>query len=326
MVKSESESARRIFIPRPRYLQATMVSTKRDDHNDSFDISLSNQTILILCTAGFATLGIVVYFLILRTLPSSSLDDHDRETHNYDEFLDQSDVATLNRAERRARAKLRMKKARRANIPAAADRDIHPNENNAPVGEAVDGLSRKERQKAAKALEREERKITAEIARNRRGNVQNKTKQTKLSHVTDNSERDSAANSLRIDEIFPRRLVGSSDALDEYLFYESITELYKDSPQQFLDDSIHLKIMTIRTFIINLQTYGSVSLTALAGDFGMSSEDVCRELNRLNDIHGLIGFIDKDHFVYVSLDMIKLAMELGAKMGKIPSPYVDAFK
>ena len=305
-----------------------MVSTKRYDHNDSFDISLSNQTILILCTIGFASLGIVVYYLILRTLPSSSLDDRD-ETHNYDEFLDQSDVATLNRAERRARAKLRMKKARRAAIPTAgrldadqADGDIQLNDEiNGPAGEVVaDGLSRKERQKAAKALERKERKITSEIARARRETEQKKTKQTKLSDVNDTSERDSTINSLRIDEIFPRRLAGSSDPLDEYLFHESITVRYKDSPQQFLDDSRHMKIMTIRTFINKLQTYGSVSFTALADDFGMSPEDVCCELNRLNETHGVIGVLNNGHFVYVSLEMIELATELGANMGKIPSP------
>ena len=145
-------------------------------------------------------------------MPSSADPDGDEGLQNYDEFLDQSDVGTLNRAERRARAKLRMKKARRANVPVARNGDdadgndgqLHADVQNDAAEDA--GLSRKERQKAAKALEREERKASAEIARARR-EVEQK-KRVKKQSYQDSTEDD--IKMLRIDKIFPQWIDSNS--------------------------------------------------------------------------------------------------------------------
>ena len=86
----------------------------------SSGVAFSNQTLLLVSTIGFASLGLVL-FLILRRL-STNVDDKNDHGHQenrdaYDEMLDHSNVATLNRAQRRARAKFRMKKARRVVAP-----------------------------------------------------------------------------------------------------------------------------------------------------------------------------------------------------------------
>ena len=59
-------------------------------------VALSNETILILSSFGFATLGLVL-FLILRNQPNNQ-DDEAEYSHrdNYGDVLDQADVATLN--------------------------------------------------------------------------------------------------------------------------------------------------------------------------------------------------------------------------------------
>jgi hypothetical protein len=291
--------------------------SERSDYNDNYNVVLSNQTILILCTIGFASIGIVVYFLILRRVPFAVDDDHDIQ--NYDEFLDQSDVGTLNRAERRARAKLRMKKARRANIlpPARDDADGDAQPDNADVhneGAEDAGMSRKERQKAAKALEKEERKISAEIARVRREAEQKKMHKRPIRDDT---------KALRLDDIFPLRGAGTTDPLSNHLFHQSITRKYKNSPQLFLDDGMQSKMLTVRAFVDNLQMTGSASLSVLADEFGITIDEVCDELKGLNSMHGVIGVINKGNFVYISKEMIRMAVEMGKKMGRVPCPVDD---
>lgn len=292
--------------------------------NESYDISISNQTILIVCSVGFASLGIAFYFLILRHVPPSIDDAGGENLQNYDEFLNQSDVATLNRAERRARAKLRMKKARRAAIPARRDGDdVNANgplnDDNSPMEIPENmGLNRRERQKAAKALEREERKTSAEIARARRENDQKKRRNKPADAVGERqSENECDAHLLQLEEILPLGEEGSSDPLDVYLFHGIITRKYKDNPQQFFDDSIDIKTMTIRAFIKKLQKAGFVSIAAIADDFGITSEEVINGLKELNDIHGIIGVFDEGNFVYVSIDMIERAMQMVRSVGKI---------
>lgn len=299
----------------------------RHNPDEAYIISLSNQTILILCTIGFASLGIAFYFLILRHVPSSTTDG-DEPVQNYDEFLDHSDVATLNRAERRARAKLHMKKARRAAVPAAGRRDADGGDGNDAVLDELDrpvevddagsGLSRKERQRVAKALEREERKISAEIARTRREKGQKKTQKQQTNR--ENDVDDDAGRPLSLDEIFPRRQSSTNDPLKDYLFHESLTRKYTNSPQQFLDESMLLKIITTHTFINNLQTTGYVRIKSLTDDFGLTHEEVHNELNQLNSAYGIIGVFDNGSFVYVSKEMIEMAVESGKKMGTIHCP------
>jgi len=285
------------------------------------DVALSNQTIIILCTVGFASLGIAVYFLILRHVPSLADDDgKDEPLQNYYEFLDQSDVATLNRSERRARAKLHMKKARLAATVRidVNDRDGGQNDDELDVfGVEEDAvLSRKERQRAAKALEKVERKISTEIARARREAEQKKKYQTRKANENSSANLDGP---LKLIEMFPQRMAGSNHSLSEYLFYDSIMRKYKDNPQQFLHDSMNEKIMTIRTFVNRLQSNGFVSVASLSDEFGIGIEDACNELEMLNMKHGIIGLFDKGNFVYVSEDMIEEAIDLGNKSGKIPS-------
>ena len=144
---------------------------EREYVNSISGIAISNKTILILSTIGFGILGLVLFY-ILRRLTDQPTDQDDNEERDYGEILNDSDVATLNRAQRRARAKYRMKNARRVAQPVQVN-----NNNNREDGEEDENqnqdniqlvnnnnLSRKERQKAAKKKEREERKVSAEEA------------------------------------------------------------------------------------------------------------------------------------------------------------------
>ena len=106
--------------------------------NSISGIAISNKSILILSTIGFGILGLVLFY-ILRRLTDQPTDQDDNEERDYGEILNDSDVATLNRAQRRARAKYRMKNARRVAQPVQVnnngedgEEDDNENQDNVP--------------------------------------------------------------------------------------------------------------------------------------------------------------------------------------------------
>ena len=114
--------------------------------NSISGIAISNKSILILSTIGFGILGLVLY-CILRRLTDQPTNQDDNEERDYGEILNDSDVATLNRAQRRARAKYRMKNARRVAQPVqvndvedGVDRDDNQNQDN--IQQVNNNLSR----------------------------------------------------------------------------------------------------------------------------------------------------------------------------------------
>ena len=76
-------------------------------------VALSDKTLLAVSLAGFVVLATTVYVLVIRpSLAAEETDERDG-IYNYDDELDHADVRTLNRAQRRARARNRMKRNRR---------------------------------------------------------------------------------------------------------------------------------------------------------------------------------------------------------------------
>jgi len=142
-------------------------------HDGDLTGGLSNYTLLMICCTGIT---LVVSSLVLLCHRSSRADvsAHNQGNHDvssYEEMLERMDVSLLTRTQRRARAKLLMRKNRRlvsennADVPEqhneAHDRD---QENNIQIRNTRDGhfrpfTSRKERKERAKALEKRQREI-----------------------------------------------------------------------------------------------------------------------------------------------------------------------
>lgn len=160
--------------------------------------------------------------------------------------------------------------------------------------DAAAGMSRKERRKVANALEKEERKISAEIAHARR-EAEQKKKHMKQIHQM----RDDQNKALRLDDIFPLRAASTTtDPLNNHLFHESIKKvLYNENLQMLLDDGVQSKILSVGVFIDKIQMTGSTSLSELADEFGITIDEVCDELKDLNDAHGVIGVFNQGNFV-----------------------------
>jgi len=128
-------------------------------------VAFSDSLLLSVSVAGFCVLAVTIYKIVLSRVKSA--DEVDKEDLSPDELLARADVSTLNRAQRRARAKVIMKEQRRAAVLAAAAVEGEGEEQPAALAEEEHEtaepphaqLSRKERQAAAKAAEKEERRL-----------------------------------------------------------------------------------------------------------------------------------------------------------------------
>jgi len=193
-----------VFLSRLSVSTTKIIVTVRffEPNNGFTGVPISNKIILLISSLGFGALGIVL-FGILRRRQSTI---HSGGRNAYGELLDQSNVATLNRAQRKAKARLQVKRLQRT---------VAPVQNNADEGqELVEGadlenedgnldlaganLSRRERRKAAKEMEREERKTYAEEARLWR----------EKNHSTNSSSRRKCKNELLQNPIYD---IGEND-------------------------------------------------------------------------------------------------------------------
>jgi hypothetical protein len=117
-------------------------------------VGFSDSALITVSILGFAMLSVTVYsIIVLRVHTRDEFDKRDLDEMDYDEKLEKADIATLNRAQRRARAKTIMKKHRRVAVVVVAPEDhtVHD--------EMRQLLPRRERERAAKAAEKHERKL-----------------------------------------------------------------------------------------------------------------------------------------------------------------------
>ena len=287
------------------------------EHYTITGVALSNKTILILCTFGFATLGITL-FLILRNQPKHDEEDErlDRHRDNYGDELDKADAATLNRAQRRARAKYKMKQARRDMTPivqvAARAGDDDNNDNNiAADGGRLDdddvvvdyniaegNPNRRERQRLAKQMERKERKMySLEAQRWREKNsVAKKSDMKSKTKKNDDGDITSTQNVCMVEDIFPQRL-DNNDPLSDIIFWKSIISSIKsrqhdDTLSDELISQLQSRTMTVREFIERVEFDGSVSIIDLADEWDISISDALNEIEQLKELYNISGVVD----------------------------------
>jgi hypothetical protein len=281
-----------------------------DDHYTITGVALSNENILILCSFGFATLGIAL-FLILRNQPQKSNDDDHADRDLYGDELDQADVATLNRAQRRARAKYKMKQARRDMAPPVAVRGGEGDDNNMPADEGVPDIvdnsfvaivaDRKERQRIAKEMERNERKIYSMEAQ--RWRDKNQASSNSKKKIIDGSGFNASNTTASVEKTFPQRL-DKNDPLSDILFWEAIVRSIKDttaSTDELISrcEAAQSKTMTIREFIERVNSDGPVSIIDLADEFEISIPDALIDISRWNELYNICGTVDScGNFVY----------------------------
>jgi len=151
-----------------------------------FTGGFSNSSLLVISLMGFTLLFALLAFLCHAAPSDEDLNEDEKDGVSYDQLLQEADICTLNRVQRRARARLLMKKNRRLPVQdqpgmnreggeAAAAGEGEGGQplllgggegeheaNTEPIIPSGPKLSRKERQNAAKVLEQLERKADKE--------------------------------------------------------------------------------------------------------------------------------------------------------------------
>jgi DDRGK domain len=185
-------------------------------------VGVSDAILIAVSVVGFGFLTATMYRILwLRSKEHDEQPiEHAALHYDDDQALIAADVATLNRAQRRARAKAIMKQQRRVAVavaaPAVADQaqlvedDRDDNENNAAAPDnqlrqrrrggggvvnaatAIATGSRKERQEAAKAQERWERQLCAEQRHANQEAALQRAQQEKVQRLALAAQRQSA--------------------------------------------------------------------------------------------------------------------------------------
>lgn len=266
-------------------------------------VGFGDTALLIVSLVGFAMLASIIYSLILLRVQSrEDFDKAEEEKLDYDEKLEKADVATLTRAQRRARARNIMKRERRI-TPLHNHHDdpdnngdgaqlVHQQEPEEEEPVHHHHLSRKERQRAAKAAEREERKLFEDKRRQQQRNAQETAQRERKERERQEVERLEEERRLRREQNGTQE---RAKLLEWNTFLVS-----RDG-----DD-----VMTVKDFAEYAQQQKVVSIDALATRFRRPSEQVIERIEKLVESCRLTGVVDGDRFVYVTNDEMKAVVEI----------------
>jgi len=317
-------------------------------HNGDITGGLSSKTIIAISISGFIILFTTLAIIVKASFRPDNRErdgalrnqqDNKNDTEEYERALEDADVSTLNRAQRRARAKHRMKKNRRlapheqpqpANPPPQPGQDNQNDEQQQiplpqilappPLAEYVEegdnassgGIikkrsSRKERQRAAKAEERrerleyvEERKRQVLIMEQKRNVDENKTDEK------DRQEK------LQLIEIEKKEALEREYREWHLMFPPSIHLTHNENDDDAIMDSDSSQPETVEQFLSNLYAEKRISLAQTAQRHSVSITTVRRRLKQLEEEgrlqhHGIFDEVRGEYIVVTSEDMEELA-------------------
>lgn len=290
-------------------------------------VGASDSLLLIVSGIGFLFLAWTVYSIIITKVKSARELQAERAEHElgYDEQLAHADVSTLNRAQRRARARHIMKQQRRVGPPGGAamhdavgeegagvddnnraqimmvaaeqQQQVPPPDNAIPHFQddtyhqgSFRHLSRKDRQKAAKQIEREERRLLEEVRRKEQIEAQESAQQKRRARerlLTLQVEEDRKGRKAQRDAEEWERFQAWR------MFLSSSDPLGIDPTQQSL---------SVKDWIHELKQERVASLKGLSDRFQVSLDRVLKRVEELLDSGRVTGILDveNDRFIYLS--------------------------
>ena len=264
----------------------------------------SNAALLYISIGGFSLVGMMLYGMILRKSDREEEKDDGNPNRSYEEALDDADVRTLNRAQRRARAKNRMKKNRR--IDRGADGTAGGRVGDGVI-EAADGddndaaawdddgrtaarpaserpMSRKERARAAKMSEREERRHFEEERRKQQREAEGAALQERRAREREELEKKIEAERNREER----------------------------------EQTDHQVWKTLSTVVDYVKREKLVNMDELAIHFGVNSTTAFKWLKELEEEKRIFGIFDnRNSFIYVSASDMRAISEILKAKGKI---------
>jgi len=284
-------------------------------------VGFSDGALLIVSMLGFAMLAVSLYSIFLIRLKSAKYlegNENEGEEIDYDERLDKADVSTLNRAQRRARAKNRMKKQRRitptgADAAAPPEGEIHNTIRNGRENQAIQdanedadadanklNMSRKERQKAAKSIEREERRLFEE----KRREIQQDSERRQLVEKKERERREvvnkEEERCLREREQQERKQVEHTEW------------------KTFIRNEEREHEISVREFVSEVKSQKVVRVGDIAERYRVSPQQISARIKELQDSNRINGVLDEHgRFVYIGPNEMKAVADIVRQKGRI---------
>jgi hypothetical protein len=292
------------------------------------NVGVSDSIIIGVSLVGFCFLAYTLYNIVIKVKSSRELESEDLEGEkSFEEMLAQADVSTLTRAQRRARARHIMKQQRRAGddqqvddgggdeqqvevdmiIPQHENQDNHPSVRNLK--------SRKERQKVAKEIEIQQRKLLESDRLKEQQIAQEEALRKKKEREESQKIQFEKEKQRRLEEFTKKELI-------EYHRWKTfLPPPTTTNDDDIVDDPTKLtnatttNSITVKEFIAVLEkrTNKSISIQELSDQYHTPKEDIIRRIQQLIDCGRLTGILSRSsgRFTYLSPhDMLSLATSI----------------
>jgi DDRGK domain len=283
-------------------------------------VGASDRLLLGVSFLGFGVMAYLVYNMVLRQVKSArQMRDEERERQTtFEEKLTRADVSTLNRAQRRARARLIAKQQRRIATGQDAfmmmmddddntiiddgdqdqmleEEDIPPFQEDTHHTTSLRHLSRKERQKAARQIELQERKVLEEERRKEQEELQKEERLKKR-------ERERQKASQMEEE---RKKRQEQRAAQEMTAYHS-WRIFLPRPKAGAVDEKDLPkgCITVKNWKEELYKDPVVKISELSRRFWVSKQVVRERISELLETDRITGVLETDRFVFLSKDKL----------------------
>lgn len=249
-------------------------------------MGFSDAALLLVSIVGFGFLTAIMYSLIFsRALSREEFDEAQETAEDYNDRLDRADVATLNRAQRRARAKNIMKRQRRMVVEDPAAEEEGNDDDAPPAAPAHEGHlphpSRKERQRAAKEAERHERKLLEEERQALQRQAQQEAQREKEARQRREAQAAQEEKERRLQEEQEHKRAAEKE-------WKTFLSYQKD-------------VLTVLEFDALAREQQTVSIDGLAERFRVPSTKIRERIEQLVAEGRLTGLLrDSDEFVSLS--------------------------
>jgi len=248
------------------------------------NVGFSDSVLLIVSVIGSVFLAITVHSIVFTKLKSA--EEIEEEELTYEDQLVNADVSTLSRAERRARAHQIMKQQRRI-APTATPTDGENNmiEDENPIETSTaPHLSRKDRQKAAKAAEKEERK---------RFDADRRRQQEESQRIAKREKQEREKRMMQEAEA-ERKARQEQQIAEEMAAYQEW--------KTFLGSPDGKESLTVQEWIQELQSNRYAEVDSLAKRFQVDEETVNNRIQELINESRIAGIHHDNRFIFFSMD------------------------
>lgn len=296
--------------------------------NAEIGVGFSDTFLLAASLTGLCVLAATAYSIIMVRLKTAKQVEADElaDGYNYDQSLKQADVSKLSRAQRRARARAIMKEQRR--VPEQAVQPIVVLENTPALVEDTDengedhfgdafeddstveaGSSapppktRKERQLAAKATEKQERHVLQEERQERQKKLQLAEQKTKREKLREETRRLESTRQLE-----------KANKLAQARAQTDARNTFMSSADRF---------QSVEDLISEMQEKRSVKTQDMAASFGVTQDVVIDRIQELVKEKRVSGVVESDgRFIYLSDEEMKAMADAILMAGEISAEEV----